>query len=64
MTRELGFYWVKFNGEWVVAEWFCLEHQPSRPVWIVTGDEIDYSDTCFEIIDERRIVRHEPEVMK
>ena len=64
MTRELGFYWVKFNGEWVVAEWFRLEQQPSRAVWIVTGDEIDYSDTCFEIIDERRIVRTEPEVTK
>ena len=54
--REDGFYWVKFNGEWVVAEWVQV-----CAMWFVPQETGEFPNLCIEQIDERRIVRQEPE---
>ena len=30
--RESGFYWVKYGGDWIVAEWYVN-------YWLITGEE-------------------------
>lgn len=55
--REEGYYWVKYQGEWIIAEWAKL----SKHCWFRTG----YNDVLplklITEIDERRITRPEPE---
>ena len=53
--REDGFYWVKFNDEWVVAEWVQV-----CAMWFVTQETYGFPNLCMEEIDERRIVRPDP----
>lgn len=50
--RQSGYYWVKYNGEWEVAEYF-----ESWNNWNQCGVLQDYEDSDFEEIDERRIER-------
>jgi hypothetical protein len=45
-TRPNGFYWVKFQSKWIVAEWY--EHSS----WFLCGDPAIYSDKDFEEIGE------------
>jgi hypothetical protein len=54
--REYGFYWVKIENDWIVAEWdnvyAGLEGAES---WYMTGSEIERDDNHFDEIDEGRI---------
>ena len=54
MKREDGFYWVFLDDEWVVAKW-------DYGVWWTTEFDTPSTDDEFTQIDERRIVRPEPE---
>jgi hypothetical protein len=48
--RHTGFYWVKYKGEWEVAQWFA-DH------WLRLGtEEMITNDDVFELIDEKKIV--------
>ena len=56
--REEGYYWVKDDSKWEVAEW--------KTDWVDIGwyltTLIDcFVDEDFEEIDERRIERHTKE---
>jgi hypothetical protein len=53
--REEGYYWVKLQGEDIVAEW-----DPEFQSWYITGQESSYYDRLFDEIDERRITRSTP----
>jgi hypothetical protein len=55
--REPGFYWVKYKGEWVVAQWF--EHTEKVQSWYIINNDYELGDQHFEEIDERRITREE-----
>lgn len=46
--RENGYYWVVFNGKWMVAEW-C------NTIWSIPGRYPYYFDYSFESIDEKRL---------
>jgi hypothetical protein len=58
--REPGFYWVAFTRmePWVVAEWYIYQGVGH---WSICGSELDYKDGHFAEINERRIVREEPQ---
>lgn len=49
--REQGYYWVKINNDWEIAEWSIY--------WERIGYETVLDDSAFEEIDERRIERDE-----
>lgn len=51
-SRENGFYHVKWNGGWIVAEW----SKPSR-IWTSSKYTTSRQDCDFEEIDERKISR-------
>ena len=53
MNREPGYYWCKYNGEWIIARWY--EYMTNAFEWDVF-DKI-MCDSDFEEIDERRIER-------
>ena len=46
--REDGFYWVKYCGNWVVAEWW-----PGFGNWSISGSEDSVLERELEEIDER-----------
>ena len=52
--RESGYYWVKSNDKWIIAEWL-----PLCQVWASIEYADKYKDSDFDEIDERRIVRQE-----
>ena len=56
IEREDGYYWVKFAGEWVVAEWVQV-----CAMWFIPQETYGSPNLCIEQIDERRIVRPDPE---
>lgn len=64
--REPGYYWVRNKyGEWFISEWYNLNiGDENRYYWIITGIDIEYFDKDFTEIDERKIVREEPEEME
>ncbi len=47
--REEGYYWVKYRGNWIVAE--C----PFGTYWWIPGDDYQLNDSDFEEIDEKRL---------
>lgn len=51
--RESGYYWVKHNGEWVVAEYRIR-------YWFYLNMGSGATDAIWDEIDERKIVREEP----
>jgi hypothetical protein len=57
--REQGYYWVRFtSSDWFIAEW-------RDSIWIYEDNLVlfdDHTDSDFEEIDERRIVREEPTI--
>ncbi len=62
MTRERGYYWCKFEGEWLICSW-----EPSwrkRDEWALPGCELYKEDDFFDEIDERQIVREKPKMSK
>lgn len=49
-TRAEGYYWVKYKGEWTIANFFGK--------WEVFGDPTyNFNDIDFDEIDENRIER-------
>ena len=48
--REEGYYWVKDDGKWVVAQWTGFS-------WYLFTSDDCYKDIAFEETDERRIER-------
>lgn len=61
MAREPGFYWVKFEGRWQVAEY--TEYRSFfNPLnfsygWDIVSSDREFKDDDFEEIDERKINR-------
>lgn len=49
--REQGYYWVKYKGKWIIAEWW-----PNMG-WSIAGFIHSREDYDFEEIDEKRITR-------
>lgn len=52
MKRESGFYWVKCDKEWIIAEYW----QPTN-IWFVCGEVTKWSTSDLDEIDERKIER-------
>jgi hypothetical protein len=48
VIRLEGYYWVEWQGEWVVAFW---NH---RVWWIATRDE-EFEDSDFTVITQERL---------
>lgn len=49
-NRESGFYWVKYRGYWIVAEWVYSRGYDSY--WSMTGSSEQYfNDSFTEIIE-------------
>jgi hypothetical protein len=46
--RPEGFYWVKYYGQWMIAEWHECK-------WIFLGDIGMYTDDSFDKIHEAKI---------
>lgn len=46
--REKGYYWVKHEGEWMIAFWY-------GPNWELGHWSLEDKD--FDEIDERRLVK-------
>ena len=57
MKRESGWYWVMLGIKWEIAQ-----YNSRWDMWYVANCEDEFSDNAFTQIDERRIVRPEPEV--
>lgn len=53
--RVDGFYKVKRNGKWIVAEYLDLLTIPAA--WFLTGNEELFYDIDFEEIDETPIIK-------
>lgn len=55
MNREYGFYWVKDDDGWFIAEW------RDGDKWITTGNPLSvwFEDIDFIEIDEKRIIRND-----
>lgn len=51
--REEGYYWVKSDGEWIVALWF--KYSASFSCWLIPGTDNEIDDDFFEEIDEKRL---------
>ena len=50
--RENGYYWVKYDGKWVIAEYYA----PNFPLtWGMCNSEENFFDEEFEEISENRI---------
>lgn len=52
MKREEGFYWVKWVGDWIVAQWVCTE---DVGCWRTTISYELLEDNDFEVIDTLKI---------
>lgn len=48
--REEGFYWVKDDEQWIIAEW-------DGGIWYTHGNDYEFQDSDFQEIDERKIQR-------
>lgn len=56
--RDVGFYWVRYNGNWHIAKYHITPL--GDMLWFMTGDRFAHAETDFTEIDERPIVREEP----
>lgn len=55
--REEGYYWVMLGDRWIIARWWSPFTDGSNPEWDVSGKIA--TDSSFDEIDERRIIRNE-----
>ena len=55
--RTEGYYWVKFNNEWIIAQWIIAipDNGSQHKEWFVDG--VFHTDSDLDEIDENRIVR-------
>jgi hypothetical protein len=53
-TREEGYYWVFYRGEWIIAQYV----NKKSGQWWICEFQVDGSlfDSYFTEIDERRII--------
>ena len=49
MDRLEGYYWVKWQGEWIVAFW-------DAPVWHHPYRDEEFKDSDFTLISGERLV--------
>lgn len=49
--RNPGYYWVRFQGGWIIAEWV---NQPAQ-YWQITGSDRMLYDDDFSDISEKTI---------
>ncbi|MGL4753702.1 MAG: hypothetical protein ACRCXB_15085 [Aeromonadaceae bacterium] len=52
--RESGFYWVRYCGDRIIAEWLDFFGD-----WHIAGSGVSALSADLDEIDERRIVREE-----
>lgn len=52
--RQDGYYWVKITFEWRIARYFS-----DYGHWFITGTSEVFSDSDFEEIDEKPILKDE-----
>lgn len=50
--RESGYYWVRFGNEWLIAQF-----GGKFKIWFIFGRDDYFTDSRFDEIDERHIVR-------
>lgn len=55
--REAGFYWVRTDNKWIVAEWY--EYTNGQRYWLIPGWDRDFEDDYFEEIDGKRLIPEE-----
>ena len=53
-VRESGYYWVRDNDEWMICYFDGYINE-----WELPGHPTTYSDSVFDEIDEKRIIREE-----
>jgi hypothetical protein len=57
--RKAGFYWIKYNGRWQIAE--CIEWWPTisdgthEMRWLLTGKKRVRLDREFDSINEEQL---------
>jgi len=61
-SRKNGYYWVRFRWgrTWTIALWERDVCDDTSKVWTLCESTCNFSDDDFDKIDERRIVREEP----
>lgn len=53
--RELGFYWIKYKGDWIVGQ-FTETYDPEDPgSWAIPGSDDALDDSAFDLINEIRL---------
>jgi len=50
--RKNGFYWVKYLGNWIIAEW-------SYRHWYITRTDHQFKDSDFDLIIEHPLTMPE-----
>lgn len=53
MNRQEGYYWVKYNNIFEIAEY--LKFKSKNKFWQRVGENDYYNDSDFEHINENRI---------
>ena len=53
MTRVEGWYYVKYKGKWIVAQWHVAPTFASW--WSISNSVQAFSDNSFEEVDELKI---------
>lgn len=54
MKREIGYYWVKKDDNWIIGELlYC--GQTHDCLWYLTGTRKGYMDSDFDEINETRL---------
>lgn len=51
--REEGYYWVRTDNIWIVAQWF--KYSSGFSCWLIPGNDRELLDDFFEEIDEKRL---------
>lgn len=56
--RKFGFYWVRIDSEWLVAEY--QDNDGEVWCWCIPGEMSLVEESRLAEIDERQVVRSEP----
>ena len=55
MTRETGYYWVKFMSTWTIG-YYVYNHPPAVSGWFLVVRTGEYQDSDFDKIDEKQLM--------
>lgn len=55
--REEGFYWVKWQGDWIIAFWDTNHDSDNKFQWVIAGLMSTLNDDEFDEIDENKLKR-------